>query len=170
MKQEQEPFLEIISTHQGIIHKVCRIYARNEDDRADLFQEIVLQLWRAFDSFKGESKISTWMYRVALNTAISGVRKAFRRPVLSSLDDQPILAVADYADPDKEEDLRLLHQAINRLSDIERAIVLLYLEEQSYEEISEVIGITPNYVGVKLNRIKQKLKDLLSPHLREARS
>ncbi|MDP5168682.1 MAG: RNA polymerase sigma factor [Bacteroidia bacterium] len=170
MSKNQEPFLEIISTHQRIIHKVCRLYAHTEDDRADLFQEILLQLWRAFGSFKGESKISTWMYRVALNTAISGFRKSSRRPATTDLDSTALIAAADAPSSDAEEETQLLYKAIAMLSDLERAIIMLYLEEQSYEEIGEVIGITPNYVGVKINRIKSKLKDILSPHLRETRS
>ncbi len=166
MKQ-QEPFLETISNHQRIIHKVCRMYAHDEEDRQDLFQEILLQLWRAFGSFKGESKISTWMYRVALNTAISGFRKSSRRPLTDELDSMAYQAAADMPNPDAEEDRQLLYQAIGMLSDVERAIIMLYLEEYSYDEIADVIGITTNYVGVKINRIKAKLKDILSPHLRE---
>lgn len=168
MNHQQEPFLEIIAEHQRIIHKVTRLYAHTQDDRDDLFQEILLQLWRAFGSFKGDAKISTWMYRVALNTAISGFRKSSRRPQTSELDSVTFLAVAEVPDAEQEEDKALLYKAIALLSDLERAIIMLYLEEHSYEEIAEVIGITANYVGVKLSRIKSKLKKILMPHMREA--
>ena len=168
MKQQQEPFLEIISEHQRIIHKVTRLYAHTQDDRDDLFQEILMQLWRAFGSFKGEAKISTWMYRVALNTAISGFRKSSRRPQTSELDNVAFQAIADMPDPDGEENKQLLYKAIALLSDLERAIIMLYLEDHSYDEIADVIGITSNYVGVKISRIKTKLKKILTPHMREA--
>lgn len=168
MKQNQEPFLEIISIHQRIIHKVCRLYSHTADDREDLFQEILLQLWRAYGSFKGDAKISTWMYRVALNTAISGFRKSSRRPLTSELDATAFQAMADLPNPEVEENKQLLYKAIALLSDLERAIIMLYLEEHSYDEIAEIIGITSNYVGVKISRIKSKLKDILSPHMREA--
>ncbi len=166
----QDQFLEVIAAHQRIIHKVCRLYAHTADDREDLFQEVLLQLWRSFGSFKGESKVSTWMYRVALNTAISGFRKSSRRPAMTDLEGQAYQLAADAPNTEAEEEKQLLYKAISLLSDLERAIIMLYLDEQSYEEIGQIIGITPNYVGVKINRIKAKLKDLLLPHMREARS
>jgi RNA polymerase sigma-70 factor (ECF subfamily) len=160
---EQE-FVQLISEHQGLIHKVCHMYTREEQARNDLFQEIVLQLWRAYGSFRGQAKITTWMYRVALNTAISGLRKEKRRPQTGELDPQVLqLPQASY-DPDQEEKRRYLYRAIAQLSEVEKAIVMLYLEEHSYDEIAEVIGITRNHVGVKLNRIKAKLAKLITPH------
>ena len=154
----------MITQHQGIIHKVCGMYCHREEERKDLFQDIVLQLWRAYDSFKGDSKLSTWMYRVALNTAISGFRKQKRKPEQTPLSDQILQIAHATGDPDWEEKRTFLYQAINHLSEVEKAIVMLHLEEHSYEEIAEIIGITINYVGVKLNRIKAKLKKLLQPH------
>lgn len=147
---------------------MCRLYSHTSDDREDLFQEILLQLWRAYGSFKGDAKISTWMYRVALNTAISGFRKSSRRPQTSELDSTAFKAIAEFPSPEIEENKQLLYRAIALLSDLERAIIMLYLEEHSYDEIAEIIGITSNYVGVKISRIKSKLKDILSPHMREA--
>lgn len=150
--------------HQGIIHKVCGMYGKHEEARRDLFQDIVLQLWRAYDSFKGESKISTWMYRVALNTAISGFRKQKRKPEQTSLSDKAYQIAYKLPDADQEEKRVFLYKAIEQLSEVEKGIVMLYLEDHSYDEIAEIIGITPNYVGVKLNRIKGRLKKILQPH------
>jgi RNA polymerase sigma factor (sigma-70 family) len=160
----EQAFVQLIAEHQGLIHKVCHMYTREENARSDLFQEIVLQLWRAYGSFRGQAKITTWMYRVALNTAISGLRKEKRRPQASDLDVQTLQIPQAPYDPDQEEKRRYLYQAIAQLSEVEKAIVMLYLEEHSYDEIAEVIGITRNHVGVKLNRIKTKLAKLITPH------
>ena len=146
----EQLFVQTINQNQGILHKVCRIYCHNKEDHNDLFQEIVLQLWKAFPSFRSESKITTWMYRIALNTAISGLRK--KKITLTELDKKEITS---------EEDLQQLYKAIEYLSDIEKSIVLLYLEDKPYEEIAEITGITANYVAVKMNRIKEKLRTLL---------
>lgn len=140
------------------------MYCDTADDRRDLFQEVVLQLWRGYPSFKEQSKITTWMYRVALNTAITGLRKRKRRP--NHLD----LETAEYVpmpqgNVDSPEEVLFLYKAITQLSEVERAITMLYLEEHSYDEIAEIIGITANNVGVKINRIKVKLRKLLTPHL-----
>lgn len=151
--------------HQGIVHKVCRLYCTDPGDRRDLFQEILLQLWRAWPRFRGEAKISTWMYRIALNTAISDLRKRKRRPELEQMPEGELkIGMNDPSLEDREKST-FLYNAINQLSKVEKAIVMLYLESHSYEEIAEIVGITPNHVGVKLSRIKQKLKQLLSPHL-----
>lgn len=140
------------------------MYCDTPDDRRDLFQEVVLQLWRGYPSFKEESKITTWMYRVALNTAITGLRKRKRRP--DHLDiDAAVHIPQPHVNPDAPEEVQFLHKAIAQLSEVERAITMLYLEEHSYDEIAEIIGITANNVGVKINRIKAKLRKLLTPHL-----
>ncbi|MDX1905644.1 MAG: sigma-70 family RNA polymerase sigma factor [Bacteroidia bacterium] len=163
--QESQAFTAMIIAHQALIHKVCGIYTEHPEDRRDLFQDIVLQLWRARESWRGEAKLSTWMYRVALNTAISRFRKEKRLP---RHQDITLLAtqLADTApDPDLDEKRTMLYKAINHLSEVEKGVTMLYLEEHSYEEISEIIGITPNHVGVLINRIKAKLRKILSPHL-----
>lgn len=154
----EQQFIQTIKQHQGILHKVCRIYCNTVMEREDLFQEIVLQLWRSFPTFRNESKITTWMYRIALNTAISGLRKK-RVPTTE-------LEAVSYQIKDEKEDyledkLVQLYKAINYLSDIEKSIVLLYLEDKPYDEIAEIIGISANYVAVKMNRIKEKLRTLL---------
>jgi RNA polymerase sigma-70 factor (ECF subfamily) len=157
-------FTQLIAEHQGIIHKVCNMYCDTQDDRRDMFQEIVLQLWRGYASFKHESKITTWMYRVALNTAITGLRKRKRRPDHIDLDGA-IHVPQPQGNPDQPEETAMLYKAIAQLSEVERAITMLYLEEHSYDEIADIVGITANNVGVKINRIKAKLRKMLTPHL-----
>nr|WP_319997851.1 sigma-70 family RNA polymerase sigma factor [uncultured Draconibacterium sp.] len=157
----EKEFLHIIQKNQGIIHKVCNIYCDTEDDRSDLFQEIVVQLWKSYPNFRRESKVSTWMYRVALNTAITTFKKSKRRPDQSSLTYDNFQIEDEKYDTETEENIKVLHKAIQQLTGIEKSIVLLYLENKKYEEIAEITGITQNYVRVKMNRIKKKLKKLM---------
>jgi len=157
----EKEFLQIIQKNQGIIHKVCNIYCDTEDDRNDLFQEIVVQLWRSYPTFRKESKVSTWMYRVALNTAITSFKKSKRRPDQNRLTYENFQIEDEAYDTETEERIRSLHKAVNHLTGIEKSIVLLYLENKKYEEIAEITGITQNYVRVKMNRIKKKLKKLM---------
>lgn len=155
-KKVSEEFLELVVRHQGIIHKVCNSYCGKADNKLDLYQEIIYQLLKAYPSYRGDSKISTWMYRVALNTAITGFRKEKKNEFIRVPEDR-LLSIAN---PDTEDDekISLLYTAINQLSKIEKAIILLYLEEYSYQEIAEIIGITTSNVGVKLTRIKTRLE------------
>ncbi len=157
----EKEFLQIIQKNQGIIHKVCNIYCDTDDDRNDLFQEIVVQLWKSYPSFRNESKISTWMYRVALNTAITTFKKSKRRPDQSSLTYENFQIEDEKYDSETEENIKILHKAIQQLTGIEKSIILLFLENKKYEEIAEITGITQNYVRVKMNRIKKKLKKLM---------
>ena len=123
-----------------------------------MFQEIVLQLWKSFPTFRGESKLSTWMYRIALNTTISGFRKKrITTTELSSISYQ----LQDIVTPRQEEEMKALYAAIEKLTDVEKSIVLLYLEDKPYDEIADITGITANYVAVKMNRIKEKLRKLI---------
>lgn len=158
----EKEFLEIIRANQGIIHKVCNIYCDNEDDRKDLFQEILAQLWKSYPSFRKESKFTTWMYRVALNTAITSFKKIRRLPGFSRLSGESLLIADDLEFPEQEENTLLLKQAVARLSGIEKSIILLFLENKNYEEIADITGITQNYVRVKMNRIKKKLRILMT--------
>ncbi len=158
----EKQFLEIVKNNQGIIHKVCGIYCDNEDDRNDLVQEILAQLWKSFPSFRNESKFTTWMYRVALNTAITSFKKNKRKPDNTPLTYQNFLIADDGNASEKEEHLRLLRDAVSKLTGIEKSIILLYLEDKNYEDIAEITGITQNYVRVKMNRIKKKLKLLMT--------
>ena len=159
---EEQKFISLINEHQGLIHKVCIMYENDRDVRNDLFQEIVLQLWKSFSSFRGESKISTWMYRIALNTAISGYRKQTRLLKTEDLREMH-LNISDAANDDYDENFQKLQWAIRQLSEIERAMIMMALEEIPYEEIAETIGITQNNVRVRMNRIREKLKKLMCP-------
>ena len=159
---EEQKFISLINEHQGLIHKVCIMYENDRDVRNDLFQEIVLQLWKSFSSFRGESKISTWMYRIALNTAISGYRKQTRLLKTEDLREMH-LNISDAGSDDHDENFQKLQWAIRQLSEIERAMIMMALEEIPYEEIAETIGITQNNVRVRMNRIREKLKKLMCP-------
>ena len=151
----------MINKHCGILYKVSNLYCNNPEDKKDLFQEIVLQLWRSYPGFKNESQASTWMYRVALNTAVSNFRKESKKPERRSLLDVDF-EIPDFNDRSQQaEHLNILNQAIDQLNAIEKAIIMLYLEEKSYEEIAEITGITKTNVGVKLNRIKIKLEKII---------
>ncbi len=137
------------------------MYENDHDARNDLFQEIVLQLWRSFNSFRGEAKITTWMYRIALNTAISGYRKQTRLVKTEDLQEMHFNISEQYSADEKEEDIQKLQWAIRQLSEIERAMIMMALEEVPYEEIAETIGITQNNVRVRMNRIREKLRKLM---------
>jgi len=160
--EEEKKFINLINEHQGLIHKISMMYEHDPDARNDLFQEIVLQLWKSFPSFRGEAKITTWMYRIALNTAISGFRKSTRHIKTEDLQEVH-LNISEGAGDDREEDFQKLQWAIRQLSEIERAIIMLALEEVPYEEIAETIGITQNNVRVRMNRIREKLRTLMIP-------
>ncbi len=158
----EKEFLQIITENQGIIHKVCSIYCDLEEDRRDLFQEIIVQLWKSYPSFRSESKFSTWMYRVALNTAITTFKKDKRQPDKSGISYENIQLAEEIYDTGAEEQIKMLNNAVTQLTGIEKSIILLYLEDKKYEEIAEITGITQNYVRVKMNRIKKKLKLLMN--------
>jgi RNA polymerase sigma-70 factor (ECF subfamily) len=140
---------------------VCNIYCDDQEDRNDLFQEIVAQLWKSFPSFREESKFSTWMYRVALNTAITSFKKTKRRPDQNRLTYENFQVKDENYDIETEEEIKNLHRAVAQLTGVEKSIVLLFLENKKYEEIAEITGITQNYVRVKMNRIKKKLKKFM---------
>lgn len=155
MNAEKE-FIALLNQHQRIIYKVCNLYLQSHADKEDLFQEVTLQAWKAYGNFRGDAKFSTWLYRVALNTAITFYRKE-KKQFIYSTDDIPEIANGPY-DP-IEEKILAMYAAISELSKIDKAIVMLYLEDYSYNEISEVLGITANNIAVKMNRIKIKLKE-----------
>lgn len=162
MSKEKE-FSKLIKDNQGLIIKVSRLYTNSLEDEQDLFQEIVLQLWRSFDTFKGNSKISTWMYRVALNTAITLFRKKTRSPQTDELMD---FHQKDYLEDDDEKQgqISLLYKVVKMLPNIERAIVMMYLDDLPYRDISENLGISEVNARVKMNRLKKTLKELMEKH------
>lgn len=162
MTGDEKKFINLINEHQGLIHKVCIMYVSNPELRNDLFQEIVLQLWKSFHTFRGEAKITTWMYRIALNTAISGYRKQTRNVKTQDLDEVHYNISEHPGAEDGEENAQKLQWAIRQLSEIERAMVMMALEEIPYEEIAETVGITQNNVRVRMNRIREKLRKLMN--------
>lgn len=160
MHDTQKIFLQQINENKGIIHKVAKMYMDNPLDQEDLFQEIVMQLWKAYPSFKGTSKFSTWMYRVALNTAIVFFKKDHRKVDKASLNEQ--IEIADFSDShEKEEKLAYLYKAVQELNQIEKALIFLFLENQSHREIAQNLGITEVNARVKLNRTKEKLQQII---------
>ncbi|HWA32738.1 MAG TPA: sigma-70 family RNA polymerase sigma factor [Cyclobacteriaceae bacterium] len=153
-------FSEQIYNHLGILHKICRSYKKDQDDRDDLFQEIVYNAWKSYPRFEGRSKFSTWLYRVALNTALYQNRKDhfFGKTVDVELIRHNVAAEV------KDDNTELLWMAINKLDELEKSIVVLYLEELPYKEMSEITGLTENHVAVKLTRIKSKMKKILEDY------
>ena len=164
MKDNNEKkFVALLEEHQNIVHKICRLYTNNQDAHNDLFQEITIQLWRAYPKFRGDAKFSTWMYRVSLNTAITLYRKGKRTIQTQQFDAVQFKIKADEYDDTQEEQLKLMYSAIKQLSDIEKALMFLYLEDKNYREISDTMGITEVNARVKMNRVKNKLKKILNP-------
>ena len=164
MKKELEhQFVTNLEKHQNIVHKICRIYTNDEASHNDLFQEITIQLWKAYPKFRGDAKFSTWMYRVALNTAITLYRKKKRGIQTQDIDTVHFRLAADEYNPETEQQLKLLYEAVKELNDIEKALVFLYLEDKNYKEISETLGISEVNARVKMNRVKTKLKNILNP-------
>lgn len=156
----KEEFLSLIEKHQGIIHKVSKMYCDREECQRDLFQDILVQLWQSYPRFNNKSKFSTWMYRVSLNTAIAQFKKD-KRNTEDSVSELPINVFEDETFTEKEKKRELVHVAINKLNKAEKAIIILYMDDYSYEEIAEITGITISNVGVKINRIKSKLQKIL---------
>jgi len=160
----EKEFLAIVNDHRSLIFKVVNVYCTDPDDRKDLFQEIIYQTWKSLKNFRNESKLSTWMYRIALNTAITHFKKD-RKNATTPLDDLPF----DIPDVNEElvqdENINDLLSAIAQLDKIDKSIVLLYLDDKSYEQMGEITGLSQSNIGVKLNRIKLKLSQLLKSNI-----
>lgn len=137
------------------------MYGNTEEDRQDLLQEMIAQIWKAFPTFRQEAKISTWIYRIALNTAIAGYRKQ-QRQVLTVAIDAEFSMINDGEDLIKTERLKLMYNAIAQLTDVEKALVMLYIEDKTYEEMEDILGMTQGSLRVKMNRIKEKLRKQVS--------
>lgn len=157
MKQEtiDKQFVALIQQNEGIIYKIASFYANAENSIGDLYQEIVLNLWKGYPSFRGESKFSTWIYRIALNTCVS----FYRRKKIKADYVENLPEIGDVID-NKDEQIQELYRLINKLGDIEKALVLLYLDDKSYKEISEITGITVTNVATKISRVKEKLRQM----------
>lgn len=162
-KELEAKFLTDFEQNQNIVHKVCRIYTTNQDAHNDLFQEITIQLWKNYSKFRGDAKFSTWMYRVALNTAISLYRKSTRTVKTQDISDHAFKIKSEDYDDTEEQQLKALYSAIRKLNDIDKALIFLYLEDKPYKEISETLGISEVNARVKMNRAKDKLKKVLNP-------
>ncbi|CAN5916714.1 RNA polymerase sigma factor [soil metagenome] len=156
----KEQFVTFVQENEGIIFKVSKMYAHQREDREDLYQEIVLQLWRSFADYRAEAKISTWMYRIALNTAITHLRKETRRAKSAELDEVALQVPAGLGG-EQEERVEAMFRAIQQLTAVEKALVMLYMDDHSYKGMAEIIGISESNIGFKLNKIKAKLKELL---------
>jgi RNA polymerase sigma factor (sigma-70 family) len=153
----QDRFQTLVDEHKKILYKVCNSYCRNRDDREDLAQEIIIQLWRSFGAFDGSCRFSTWMYRVALNVAISFYRRESTRTRHVISDEEQLLVAIDDTESQPEE-IRLLYQFIEGLDPLNKALVLLYLDGNNYQEIADVLGISATNVATKISRLKQTMK------------
>lgn len=159
----EQQFVTQLEENQNIVHKICRLYTNNREAHNDLFQEISIQLFKAYPKFRGEAKFTTWMYRVALNTAITLYRRGKRRVSTQELEPVIFKIQANEYDNTEEQQLALMYKAINQLNDIDKALVFLYLEDKNYREIAETLGITEVNARVKMNRIKTRLSNILNP-------
>ncbi len=153
----ESEFVALLETNQDIVHKVCRMYARTADERRDLFQDITMQLWRAWPGFRHESKLSTWMCRIALNVAISGLRRR-RAPTVPISESQHQLPAPE---TETSDEIFRLYKALDSLSKVEKSFALLMLEDYSYEEMSQITGLNTNHLRVKTHRIREKLRTLI---------
>jgi RNA polymerase sigma-70 factor (ECF subfamily) len=160
LKTNEKEFLALIEKHKGLLHKVSRMYMDEPEDREDLFQEIVLQLWKSYGTFRGESQISTWMYRVAVNSALTFFKKEKKKPDNARM--HPEMDVKDDIDePHRETQLDYFYKAVQLLNPVEKALIFLFLEGQSHKEIGQNLGITEVNARVKLNRTKDKLQEII---------
>ena len=154
---KESKFIRIIKQHEGVIFKITTFYTDNKVDQQDLYQDIIYQLWKSFDSFRGESKISTWMYRISLNTALTRLKRRKRSGHSVPIDKVVIEQTENY-DPEFEERLKMLYDQIRQLNVLEKGIMLLLLEGKKYEEIAEITGLTLSNVGTRISRVKEKIK------------
>ncbi|MDE5880538.1 MAG: RNA polymerase sigma factor [Muribaculaceae bacterium] len=155
-RELQKRFETLIATHSALISRICFSYAADNEDYNDLRQDVLINIWKGISSFRGDSSSLTWVYRVTLNTCVSTVRKRSRRPATERLDTMPL----DIPEEREEEGLRerfeTLHRLISELSPIDKAIVTMWLDERSYDEIAEVVGMSKNNIGLRLHRIKER--------------
>lgn len=150
-----------ILPYSPIIIKICRAYTDSQEDYEDYYQEVCLQIWKSRNNFKGKSEWSTWIYRISLNVCLTMLRKKTRRQgaFIENITKEEIAEETHFF---SNESLNLLYKAIKTLSEVDRAVILLYLEEKSYKEIAEIIGTSPNNIGVRITRIKSRLKIILN--------
>ncbi|UKY85803.1 RNA polymerase sigma factor [Elizabethkingia anophelis] len=159
MGLKEKEFLEKIEKHKGMIFKISKMYLENQEDREDLFQEIILQLWKSYQAFEDKSQFSTWLYRVSLNTAITFLKRDKKRTDKNELHEN--IDIEDEQNTDKELQTEFLYKAVQELNPIEKALIFLFLEGQNHKQISENMGITEVNARVKLNRTKEKLQQII---------
>lgn len=159
-QQRKDAFTELIAGNEALIWKICRLYGQTEQDRQDLFQEIMVQTWKSFDQFRGDAKFSTWLYQVSINTALSGIRKKKRMIPVVQRDVMP--EITDFSSPPEDEQLQQLYHAIAKLNGVEKALTLLYLEDRSYKEMEVILGVSESTLRVKMTRVKEKLRQLIN--------
>ena len=161
-KNKHKDFQKILDEHKGIIYKVAHTYCADDEDRKDLVQEIATQIWKALPTYKPQYKMSTWMYRVALNVAISNYRKRLTRQRTFAPLTENVNVIVDESVDDMDANITILHQFIRELKELDKALMLLYLEQKSHKEIAEIVGITETNVATKIGRIKVKLREKFS--------
>lgn len=163
MELQKQNFIRIVNDNQGIVKSLCKAYYASYEDQRDAYQDIILQLWKSFDTFRGESELSTWIYRVSLNTLLTKVRKERHKIITEPLLIPDLITPIAMADDDRE----LLRIVIQSLKDVDKAIVILYLEGYKNKEISQILDLTPTNVSTRLNRVKAELKTKFKNHRNE---
>jgi RNA polymerase sigma factor (sigma-70 family) len=160
---EKETFIRVIKDNQNLIYKICYSYCQNPENRKDLQQEILMQLWNSFSKFDGRVKMSTWIYRIALNTAISYYRKDWKHTNKTIRLDASVIALTHFEeDAELEDQIVMLYRVIEGLNELDKALILLYLDDNSYKEIADILGISETNVATKISRIKKNLKEKIS--------
>lgn len=154
--ETQQRFLDIVRENEGLIYKVCYMYAENDEHLKDLYQEVIANIWQGLDSYRGQSKVSTWIYRIAINTCVSYLRRNSRYGRSEAIDDVRALSIVDEG-YEHAQQLKAMYEMIGLLGKLDKAIIMLWLDEYSYDEISAMTGISRNNVASRLHRIKQRL-------------
>jgi RNA polymerase sigma factor (sigma-70 family) len=157
---EKDQFISVIKDNQNLIFKICHSYCQNRENRKDLEQEILLQLWKSFEKFDGRVKVSTWIYRIALNTAITFYREDSKHNDKKVAIGASVISISNIEyDPEQDEKIVMLYEFIGNLNEIDKALILLYLDDNKYKDIADILGISETNVATKINRIKKILKE-----------
>jgi len=160
--RSKEEFIYLVSQNENIIHKICNLYAVTEVEKEDLKQEIIFQLWKSFPTFRKEAKFQTWMYKVALNTALVGLRR--KKPSETEITEQHLAIHDDHNPGETEDKIMQLYKAIHQLNQVEKAVIFLYLERCTYKNIGRILGLSEKYISVIIVRCKEKLRKILENH------